>query len=49
MSEVQIDTLLKALNESNRHVFKYKVFYNLNYKEISRANGHNRSQCPQAI
>ncbi|MDR4986292.1 RNA polymerase subunit sigma [Bacillus cereus] len=39
MSEVQIDTLLKELNESNRQVFKYKVFYNLTYQEISNVMG----------
>ncbi|MEI4803500.1 RNA polymerase sigma factor [Bacillus sp. FJAT-51639] len=39
MSEVQIDTLLEALNESNRQVFKYKVFYNLTYQEISNLMG----------
>ncbi|MDC2867282.1 RNA polymerase sigma factor [Bacillus sp. BP-3] len=39
MSEAQIDTLLKALNESNRQVFKYKVFYNLTYQEISNLMG----------
>ncbi|QWH16175.1 RNA polymerase sigma factor [Bacillus mycoides] len=39
MSEVQIDTLLKELNESNRQIFKYKVFYNLTYQEISNAMG----------
>ncbi|MGQ4286125.1 sigma-70 family RNA polymerase sigma factor, partial [Bacillus thuringiensis] len=36
---VQIDTLLKELNESNRQVFKYKVFYNLTYQEISSVMG----------
>jgi RNA polymerase sigma-70 factor, ECF subfamily len=35
MSEDQIDTLLTVLNESYRQVFKYKVFYNLTYQEIS--------------
>ncbi|AXR15238.1 RNA polymerase subunit sigma [Bacillus thuringiensis] len=39
MSEVQIDTLLKELNESNRQVFKYKVFYNLTYQEILSVMG----------
>ncbi|MGG2016483.1 RNA polymerase sigma factor [Bacillus sp. S10(2024)] len=39
MSEAQIDTLLEALNESNRQVFKYKVFYNLTYQEISNLMG----------
>ncbi|MBE5097178.1 RNA polymerase sigma factor [Bacillus thuringiensis] len=39
MSEVQIDALLKELNESNRQVFKYKVFYNLTYQEISSVMG----------
>ncbi|TQR36011.1 RNA polymerase sigma factor [Lysinibacillus sphaericus] len=35
MSEIQIDTLLTELTESYRQVFKYKVFYNLTYQEIS--------------
>ena len=39
MSEVQIDALLKELNESNKQVFKYKVFYNLTYQEISSVMG----------
>lgn len=39
MSEVQIDTLLITLNESYKHVFKYKVFYDLNYQEISELMG----------
>ena len=39
MSEDQIDTLLTVLNESYRHVFKYKVFYNLTYQEISNLMG----------
>lgn len=39
VSEVQIDTLLKELKESNRQVFKYKVFYNLTYQEISNLMG----------
>ncbi|MDP7980330.1 RNA polymerase sigma factor [Bacillus multifaciens] len=39
MSEVQIDTLLKELSESYRQVFKYKVFYNLTYQEISNLMG----------
>jgi RNA polymerase sigma-70 factor, ECF subfamily len=39
ISEVQIDTLLIALNDSHRQVFKYKVFYNLTYKEISKLMG----------
>ncbi|MDT3493254.1 RNA polymerase sigma factor [Bacillus toyonensis] len=39
MSEVQIDTLLTELSESNRQVFKYKVFYNLTYQEISNVMG----------
>ncbi|SFD62080.1 RNA polymerase sigma-70 factor, ECF subfamily [Bacillus sp. 491mf] len=39
MSEAQIDTLLKELNDSNRQVFKYKVFYNLTYQEISNLMG----------
>lgn len=39
MSEVQIDTLLTVLSESYRQVFKYKVFYNLTYQEISKQMG----------
>jgi RNA polymerase sigma-70 factor (ECF subfamily) len=39
MSEVQIDGLLTSLNESYKHVFKYKVFYDLNYQEISELMG----------
>jgi RNA polymerase sigma-70 factor (ECF subfamily) len=39
MSEVQIDILLTVLNESYRQVFKYKVFYNLTYQEISKLMG----------
>ncbi|GIN74490.1 RNA polymerase sigma factor [Bacillus sp. J14TS2] len=39
MSEVQIDTLLKTLKESYKQVFKYKVFYDLNYQEISKLMG----------
>ncbi|MBW8351161.1 RNA polymerase sigma factor [Bacillus sp. IITD106] len=39
MSEVQIDTLLTTLNDSYKQVFKYKVFYNLNYREISKLMG----------
>ena len=39
MSEDQIDTLLIVLNESYRQVFKYKVFYDLNYQEISELMG----------
>lgn len=39
MSEVQMDALLITLNESNRQVFKYKVFYNLTYQEISNLMG----------
>ncbi|MFU2032823.1 RNA polymerase subunit sigma [Bacillus wiedmannii] len=39
MSEVQIDTLLTELSESNRQVFKYKVFYNLTYQEILSVMG----------
>lgn len=38
MSEVQIDTLLKELNESNRQVFKYKVFYNLTLSRNFKCN-----------
>lgn len=39
MSENQIDTLLIVLRDSYRQVFKYKVFYNLSYKEISKLMG----------
>jgi RNA polymerase sigma-70 factor (ECF subfamily) len=39
MSEVQIDTLVTTLNESYKQVFKYKVFYDLNYQEISELIG----------
>lgn len=39
MSEVQIDTLLTTLKDSYKHVFKYKVFYDLNYQEISELMG----------
>jgi len=39
MCEVQIDTLLTELNDSYRQVFKYKVFYNLTYQEISNLMG----------
>lgn len=39
ISEIQIDSLLTVLNESYRQVFKYKVFYNLSYQEISRLLG----------
>lgn len=39
MSENQIDTLLTVLSESCRQVFKYKVFYNLSYQEISKLMG----------
>lgn len=39
MSEIQIDTLLVVLSESYRQVFKYKVFYNLSYQEISELMG----------
>ena len=39
MSENQIDTLLVVLSESYRQVFKYKVFYNLSYHEISNLMG----------
>lgn len=39
MSENQIDTLLIVLSDSYRQVFKYKVFYNLSYKEISKLMG----------
>jgi len=39
MSEVQIDTLLTELNDSYRQIFKYKVFYNLTYQEISKIMG----------
>lgn len=37
--EVQIDTLLTELNDSYRQIFKYKVFYNLTYQEISKIMG----------
>ncbi|MGQ0417167.1 sigma factor-like helix-turn-helix DNA-binding protein, partial [Bacillus sp. HC-TM] len=33
----------KELNESNRQVFKYKVFYNLTYQEISSVMGINEA------
>ncbi|SNZ10221.1 RNA polymerase sigma-70 factor, ECF subfamily [Terribacillus aidingensis] len=36
MTENQIDILLAVLNESSRQVFKYKVFYNLSYQDISK-------------
>jgi RNA polymerase sigma-70 factor, ECF subfamily len=39
ISEVEIDTLLTTLKESSKHVFKYKVFYDLNYQEISELMG----------
>ncbi|MFC0189999.1 RNA polymerase sigma factor [Fictibacillus aquaticus] len=39
MSEIQLDTLLKTLKESYKLVFKYKVFYDLNYQEISSLMG----------
>ncbi|MCM3112458.1 RNA polymerase sigma factor [Lederbergia lenta] len=39
MSEVQMDTLLATLKESYKQVFKYKVFYELNYQEISKLMG----------
>ena len=39
MSENQIDTLLTVLSESCKQVFKYKVFYNLSYQEISKLMG----------
>ncbi|PAE15827.1 RNA polymerase subunit sigma [Virgibacillus sp. 7505] len=37
--ENQIDALLTVLNESGKQVFKYKVFYNLSYLEISKLMG----------
>jgi len=39
MSENQIDTLLAVLSESCKQVFKYKIFYNLTYQEISKLMG----------
>ncbi|KAB7667154.1 RNA polymerase sigma factor [Bacillus sp. B1-b2] len=39
MAENQIDSLLTVLSESCRQVFKYKVFYNLSYQEISKIMG----------
>lgn len=39
MSENKIDTLLSVLSESCKQVFKYKVFYNLSYQEISKLMG----------
>lgn len=39
MSEDQIDTLLTTLKESYKQVFKYKVFYDLNYQEIAKLMG----------
>lgn len=39
ISENQIDTLLGVLSESYRQIFKYKVFYNLSYQEISKLMG----------
>ncbi|GIN91938.1 RNA polymerase sigma factor [Siminovitchia terrae] len=39
MSEAQIDTLLTTLKDSYRQVFKYRIFYNLTYKEISELMG----------
>lgn len=35
LSEAQIDTLLITLRPSYQQIFKYKVFYNLNYQEIA--------------
>lgn len=35
LSEAQIDTLLTTLTPSYQQIFKYKVFYNLNYQEIA--------------
>ncbi|MBT2685966.1 RNA polymerase sigma factor [Bacillus sp. ISL-37] len=39
MSEAQIDTLLTTLKESYKLVFKYKVYYDLSYQEISELVG----------
>ncbi|RHW43301.1 RNA polymerase sigma factor [Neobacillus notoginsengisoli] len=39
ISEIQIDSLLIVLNDSYRQVFKYKIFYNLSYLEISKRLG----------
>ncbi len=39
ISEDQIDTLLTTLKESYKQIFKYKVFYDLNYQEISKLMG----------
>ncbi|EIT84245.1 RNA polymerase sigma factor [Fictibacillus macauensis ZFHKF-1] len=39
LSEVQIDELLTNLTDSNRRVFKYKIFYNLSYTEIADLMG----------
>ncbi|MCJ7839328.1 RNA polymerase sigma factor [Lederbergia sp. NSJ-179] len=39
ISENQIDTLLTTLKESYKQIFKYKVFYDLNYQEISKLMG----------
>ena len=39
LSENQIDALLTVLSESCKQVFKYKVFYNLSYQEISNLMG----------
>lgn len=37
--ENQIDTLLTELSESCKQVFKYRVFFNLSYQEISNLMG----------
>ncbi|MBS4210201.1 RNA polymerase sigma factor [Bacillus sp. FJAT-50079] len=39
MTEAQIDTLLTTLKDSYKQVFKYKVFYDLTYREISKLTG----------
>lgn len=39
IAENQIDSLLPVLNESCRQVFKYKIFYNFSYQEISKIMG----------
>lgn len=39
MSEDTIDELLATIAESSKQVFKYKVFYNLPYSEISKVMG----------
>ncbi|MGX7418003.1 RNA polymerase sigma factor [Carnobacterium gallinarum] len=39
MSEAQMDTLLSTLSDSYKKVFKYKIFYGLNYQETSELMG----------